>query len=466
MARTSEEVRADMLSQLGRLLPTLDLSVGSTERDLFIEAPLAGAISPMWKQIEVLESVFSLFTSPGNIPTAIVDRIALDNYNITRTPASAAFGTATFYATAFNESITIPAGTTIQTSSSSPKVYATLSSAVFNPQDAAVYFNAITSRYEFKVAVRSQQIGAGTGVSRNTLTVITSPISGISGVTNESGIDDGFDAETNDQVVFKIQQANISRSIDTNAGLNVFLSQFSNDYRIIRYGDAEFKRSKFPGGVDVYFANNTPDVGSDNFVVPTTNFVGGFVLTNQPVTEISLVVGNVTGTIPADRYTLVKDTGILSNSTRSKDAIVFGAPGLTDTSITVTYTYNSFPASVQSEIELPANDSFNRDMLMRQATEVLITVTVSLRLQGNAEIELVQNAITTNLSTYINELLLGQSVIKGDILNLLRVEGVAAIDFNSFVMTPTGGGTVSTAGDIEIANNEFAVFNDVVITQI
>lgn len=466
MAKTAEEVRSEMLAQLGRLLPTLDLSVGAPERDIFIEAPLAGAIVPMWKQIEILESVFSLFTSPDSVPTAIVDQIALNNYNVTRTQASAAFGTATFYASAFNEAISISAGTAIQTASSTPRVFVTTSSVVFNPQDAAVYFNSITNRYEFKVAIRSQNVGTGTGVARGALTVIVSPIAGITGVLNESGIDDGFDAETNSQVIAKIKQANISRSIDTNSGLSIFLSQFSNDYKIIRYGDAEFVRSKFPGGVDVYFANIVPETFTETFVVPSANYIGGFILSKQPAIDIDLVVGKNSGSIPADKYTILKDTGVLSNSIKSKDAIVFGAPGITDESVTVTYTYNSFPETVNSQLALPANDSYNRDMLMRQANEVLVSVTVSIRLQVNAEIELVRNAIITGISNYINNLLIGQSVLKSDVLNLLRVEGVAAVDFNSFVMTPSGGGTINSVGDVEIANFEFAVFSEATITPI
>ena len=466
MAKTVEEVRSEMIGQLQRLLPTLDLSVGSPERDIFIEAPLAGAIYPMWKQIGVLEAIFSLFSNPDSIPTAVVDKIAADNYNITRTPASAAFGTATLYATAFNETIAIPAGTTIQTASLTPKVFTTISSAVFDPQDAAVYFNSINSRYEFKVAIKSQDTGAGTGVSRNTLTVLTSPVSGITGVTNDSGIDDGFDAETNSQVVAKIQQANIGRSIDTNSGLNIFLSQFSNDYRIIRYGDAEFKRSKFPGGVDVYFANITPETVTETFVVPSQGFTGGFILNNQPVLGINAVTGSTSGAISEELYDLVKDTGLLSNSTRSKDAVVFRSPGINDSTITVTYTYNAFPSTIAGELSLPSNDTFNRDILPRQATEVLITVEVGVRLQVGAEIELVQNAIITNLSAYINGLIMGQSVLKSDVLTLLRVEGVAAIDFNTFKMTSEGGGVVNSVGDIEIANYEFAVFSDAVVTPI
>jgi uncharacterized phage protein gp47/JayE len=466
MAKTVEEVRSEMIAQLNRLLPTLDLSVGSPERDIFIEAPLAGAIYPMWKQIGLLESIFSLFSNPDSIPTAIVDKIAADNYNVRRTPASPAFGTATFYATAFNETITIPAGTTIQTASSTPKVFTTISSAVFNPQDAALYFNSINSRYEFKVAIKSQNTGSGTGVSRNTLTVLTSPIPGITGVTNDSGIDDGFDAETNSQVVAKIQQANISRSIDTNAGLNIFLSKFSNDYRIIRYGDKDFKRSKFPGGVDVYFANITPESATETFVVPNQGFTGGFIFSNQPVLSINVVTGSTSGLIPEEIYNFVKDKGLLSNSTRSKDAIVFKSPGINDSTVTVTYTYNSFPSIIEAELALPSNDTFNRDILARQATEVLITVEVGVRLQVGAEIEFVQNAIITNLSAYINGLALGQSVLKSDVLSLLRVDGVAAIDFNTFKMKSSGGGSVNSLGDIEIANYEFPVFSDAVITPI
>lgn len=465
MAKSVEEIRTDITNQYNALVPQLDLSKGSAERDIFVEAPISGVLVPIWKSIEILESVYALFSNADNIPADVLDSLANNNFNVFRTQATPATGVVTFYASAFPETITIPAGTRVQTASNAPKVYYTINGASFTPADAPIYFNATNRRYEFNLSVRSQNIGSGNTTGKGTVTVLTSPINGISGVVNTAALVDGVDAESNSQLVSKIQQANLSRNIDTTSGLNVFFTQFSTNFTIVKYGDTDFKRSKFPGGRDVYFTESTENTQTDTFVVPSANFTGSFVLSQQPALAITSVVGNVSGVLPTALYTLTNDTGLLSGSIKAKDAITILSPGINDSSLSVSYSYNSFPQSVTDELASPGNDTLNRDVLIRQGNAVPVTVTLKVRLGVGVNVSSVSNDINAAVATYVDSLKLGEKIIRNTILNACQVSGVLAIDYTSFKIDAPGG-VVDGNGDITLTKAQYATFATVDVSEL
>ena len=46
--KSVDEIRSGLLTEYSRLQPDLDLSEGTPERDIFIEAQIAGALSELW----------------------------------------------------------------------------------------------------------------------------------------------------------------------------------------------------------------------------------------------------------------------------------------------------------------------------------------------------------------------------------------------------------------------------------
>jgi uncharacterized phage protein gp47/JayE len=230
MAKTLETIRTDLLQSYDNLEPELDLVEGSTERDIFIEAPLAGGFNPIWQQIDYLERLNDIFNNGANLPFTVIDAFG-QNFEMTRVPATSARGTALFITESFTNSITIEVGKRIQTRDATPIVYQVVATAIFSVTNANAYFNPTTNRYEFPVSVVSLETGVGTGVGKEKLTILTDSIDGISSVTNASAISDGFEAETNEQFLIRIKNTFLGKTRYAKSGLEAFISRYISRYR-------------------------------------------------------------------------------------------------------------------------------------------------------------------------------------------------------------------------------------------
>lgn len=466
MAKSPESIRTELLTDYQKLLPTLDLSEGSVERDLFIEAPLAGVIAPAWLQLSMLETYFNIHTDPESVPAAFMDQFVQDNYSISRVSPTSSRGVATFFSDSFSESITIPQGIRIQTLGANPIVYVTTASRTFSVVDSVVYFNPFTKRYEFQVTVVASNSGVGFGVGANTLTSVVDNIQGITGVTNRASISDGNPGETNTQYITRAYRTYVGRTIDTNSGLEAFVGSFTNSYKILKFGDAEFVRSNYPSAIDIYFPIETEETATQEFVIPVANFTGSFIFELQPVMSIVSVIGDVSGTLDPSAYFLVTDTGLLSYSTRSSDGITFASPGISDTTVTINYTYNSYLTNFTSQVEQPNIQKYGRDILARRANKVVINVVFDAVLEQGADLITVQLSVESALRTAIDDGDLGELQEKIVLFGIAKVAGVSVIDYSSFTLSSVGGGTVNTQGDVVLTQKDYPEFGTVTITPI
>jgi hypothetical protein len=466
MAKSPESIRTELITDYEKLIPTLDLSEGSVERDVFIEAPLAGVIAPAWLQLNMLETYFNIHSDPESVPETFMDQFVQDNYSISRVTATSSRGVATFYSESFSETINIPQGIRIQTLGASPIVYVTTTSRTFSVVDAIVYLNPFTKRYEFQVTVVAANAGPGYGVGANTLTSILDNIQGISGVVNTYAISDGNPGETNTQYITRAYRTYVGRTIDTTAGLDAFVGSFTSSYKILKFGDSEFVRSNYPSSIDVYFPIETEETVTQDFTIPVANFTGSFTFNSQPVMNITSVVGDVSGALAETGYSLLRDTGILSYSTRSADGIKFLSPGISDTKVTVTYTYNSYLSTFQTQISQPSNNKHGRDILARRANKVIINVVFDAKLEQGADQTTVELSVESALRTQIDGGELGELQEKITLYGVAKVAGITAVDYSSFTLIPSGGGIVNTQGDVELTQKDYPEFGTLTLTPI
>jgi uncharacterized phage protein gp47/JayE len=463
MALTIEELKTSLLESYNRLVPELDLSEGSTERDIFIEAPAAGALSPLLGQLNVVEQIQRIYKNADSIPNILIDEWGQDNFKISRVPATPAFGSVIFYSYAFTNPILIPENTRVQTSDSNPIIYVTQTSSLYSPLDAPIFYNATRSRYEFIVPVKSLNSGDGTGTGVGSVNIIVTPIDGIDGVTNDFPINSGLPEETNSSYLARIAQLYQGRTTETNLGLNSFFSNFFSDFKIVKFGDPGYLRNKYPGGIDVYYPVEREMTVVETFNITETDFTGSFIFKYQPVISIVSVVGDVSGELPQNLYTLLKDNGLLKESTRSTDGIKINPPGINDNTITVSYIYNDFLNYVDSAL---SSEDFRKpggDYLIRRSNKVTVNLTVPVRFESGAVKSTTTNNIISTLSNFINNTLQGSIIRKGDLVNVAEVPGVDIVNYSTFDISLSGGGQIDEQGDIVLGGFEYAEIGTVTV---
>ena len=327
-------VRSDILNQYATYLPNLDLTEGTPERDLFVEAPLAGFISPLWSYATYIAQLQSPMVYASSLATDDVNNY-INTFQIIPVSATYASGTVTFFT--YNKpkaDIVIGTGTTVTTTSNPPNQYVTTKTAVIYLSNNAPYYNAASQRWEITVSVQSNTAGSGYAAGANTVTRIPNRINGIDGCTNVMPIIDGSPAESTTSKLQKVTQKFQGRDLSSTSGTKSYIKSLSSNANVVLAGDPLMLRDGGLGGcIDVYVMDQNLVTTSDTLSITSTGLANptnvkytstSIKLINQPVNSlVSLLrtIGGVTTTTPSVQYKLVQDTGVLQYSTNSSDKL-------------------------------------------------------------------------------------------------------------------------------------------------
>lgn len=308
----------------GRAAALIDFSVGSPL--LAIAEAFAGAA--MWLQYNILQvlNAARLSTSVGSdVDTFVAD------FSLTRLPASLAGGIATF--SRFTASATqalVPNGATIQTQDGTQNfvVVADLT----NPDyDAGLSgYPILTLTTSVDATVSAVNPGTGANVQAGTVTVMTTPITGVDTVANASAYTGGMAAETDAALkarfalnILGLAKGDLYGSEAALANLNVaikyaFVDQFSYS-GVFTPGYYYFVVDDGTGSPDATFLANARV--ALNAVKPLGCWFGVFgpnlvsanvslIIATLPGFTHSVVVGNVFALIQANILALGLGSGL------------------------------------------------------------------------------------------------------------------------------------------------------------
>ena len=334
ITKDMNDVRASILRQFATYLPNLDLTEGTPERDLFVEAPLAGFISPLWSYATYIAQLQSPMVYSSNLAVDDINNY-INTFQIIPVSATYASGTVTFFT--YNKpkaDIVIGTGTTVTTTSNPPNQYVTTTTAVIYLSNNVPYYNAASQRWEITTNVQSNTAGSGYGAGANTVTRIPTRINGIDGCTNVMPIIDGSPAESITSKLQKVTQKFQGRDLSSTSGTKSYIKSLSSNANVVLAGDPLMLRDGGLGGcIDVYVMDQNLVTTSDTLSITFTGLTNPtnvkytsttIKFINQPVNSlVSLLrtIGGVTTTTSSTQYTLVQDTGVLQYSTNSSDKL-------------------------------------------------------------------------------------------------------------------------------------------------
>jgi uncharacterized phage protein gp47/JayE len=482
ISKSSSDIRNETITALLTLLPNLDLTDGSPERDMFIEAPLAGQLSTLWENIIYSAKLHAPHTYQSDIEDADLINY-MSNYGISQHPATSAYGVATFYVnTAPTQDIIIPDGTVIATQDSIPVEFTVQGSYTMYFSIYTSYFNANTQRYEINCSVKSLLSGSSYRAGANTIKNITTGISGISGVTNANPITGGQDEESVVDALSRVISTFQGRGLGPTQGLVNFILPYVEAVNVVGANDPEMLRDEGLGGmIDFYVIGEDLISTADTTVITSTGLSTGtnvtytstgIILLKQPVKSVLSVIVNTIVISPV-YYTLTTDTGILSKSTQASDKITVTSTGLANgfwfkanDTVEITYQYNNLLATIETDLNSLENHYQNRDYLLREMTEVTIAVYMRIKETAGQDFTLVSTDVGTAVSSFINSIKNGGSLELADVVGTAKaITTVDNIDLTTVSLTPTGGGTKTAQGDILFAKNEYPVAGAITIVR-
>lgn len=453
--KSADQVKSDLENVYKSLDNKLDITSNKVERDLLIEAPVDGAISNLWSTLSGVSKAQSI-QNANSISTDDMDLLA-SNFNIIRNTATFAEGSIFFYSNiAPISDITISSGIIITTNDINPVRFVTTESKVMYAATPNIYYIPSLNLWGIELKIQCSAAGISGNKNAGLITILNSPITGITSVNNIVATTGGSDSETNTSLANRISARFEGEDLSTIGGLRTFIKSLNNviDTFVVGPNNSYMLRDEGNGGdVDIYILGSTTATHTDTFTGSSTGY---YVMTYQPVISVSSLVGVSTYTEGID-FTFVKDTGVFAGSTSGLDKIIFTTTGLIGQDLTLTYTTNSLIGTIQNLFTIDAHDIVNSDVLIKETEQVTINIVITnLILSSGFDETATKNSIQTALSNLINIMGLGITVELADVIGTIKsTAGVDNINILATTITPVGGGTISPQGDILLNAKEY-----------
>ena len=163
-------------------------------------------------------------------------------------------------------------------------------------------------------------------------------------------------------------------------------------------------------------------------------------------------------------YILIKDTGLLSNSTKAIDRIKWIEEGKNKPTIgqtlSIKYNFDKLINDLQEGIE--ANRILTADVLIKRATKVDIQIELDAIAYSTYNISEIKKEIINNISIYINNIKkMGSEFDRSDIVALAKeVEGVDMVHLESVKINKIG---LAPENIIKTKENEYLNLNTIIV---
>jgi len=474
ITKSVSDIRTDIISEFSSRLPNIDLTDGTPEREMFVEAPIAGQLQDLWAKIVYVAKLNAPHIYTNDILTEDLQTY-MSNFGVVQRPASYSEGIVTFYSdTQPAEDITVPTGSIVKTRDSVPIEFEVQGTYVLYASIAASYYNANTSRWELNCAVKAVIAGPNSRAGSGTILDMQVGVAGVTGVTNADPVTGGAAEETVEEALSRVIDTFQGRGLGPTQGLVNYIQASVEAVNVVGANDPEMLRDEGLGGaIDFYIIGETLTDATEIISITSTGLLyginvnytsTGLMLVNQPVQAITaLLINDVV--IATNYYSLQKDSGMLSKSTRASDGIIITSAGLAagimfnagDT-VEVNYIYNSLPKKIEDDLNSEGNHYQNRDYLLREMAQVDIAVYIEFKEVSGQDFDAVASTVELDVSDFINAIKNSGSLELADVIGVIkRITTVDNVNITTVSLTPTGGGTKTEQGDILFEKNEYPV---------
>lgn len=460
MALTAEQVKNNLVNQILQNFPTADLDTGSVLRDVMVD-PQSIQIASLSEQLDYVSYLNTFVQNASLISEEDLDEIG-STYNVVRNEGNIATGSVTFRAvSAPSETIQIGADDgsggisvkTLMTEGGNSYEFTTTQTVYLTP---SAYYNEETGFYEVTAPIKANTAGSQYNLGIGTIKVLVDGIANITGCYNYVPTNGGTDRQTNEQFALSIQDAIIGASKNIESGIDSVLKSISGVEEVKTLHPNSEEEPTKAGYAISYVRGSSEIINQTKFNYVTTS--ADYSLPSRPVSRIISVNAIVDGTSKVltqglDYYLFKDNNSIYNNTMYSADKIVFtrtvnGTPD-PNTEVIVNYAYNSLITDCQNQLNSSLNNYLTLgNLLVAQATPVIINIGTVVKLKYNYNTESVKLEILTGIANYINSLSLGADISQENLFSYITT---TFSDYISSVIYPF---PIFCKDDEQITKNE------------
>lgn len=471
--KNATDLRTALIASYTKLID-IDLTDGTPEKDIFVEAPIEGQLLDMWSALEYLYKLQAPFIYTDQLLTEDLDVICRNN-DVGTIPATYSTGELTYYTYNIPTSDIIIDSTNGGKTADSSKTFTVSGYYTIPVTDISSYYNSTTSRYEITVNIVADMAGPDGSTGALTITQVSNSIIGIDGCTNSAAITGGESEGSLTDRLNQVRSKFKGRNLSTNAGVLLYVQNYSPTATLVGSNDPLMLRGEGLGGtLDIYIKDEILEGESDTVTITSTGLNGyiddcaytstGIILVYQPVNSITMAIKNGT-TIDSDYYTLTKDTGTLAKSTRSSDKIELNTLGITNLGyfaandiVEVRYNYNKLLTTIEDDLNSSTNLYDNRDYLVREQSEITIAVYALVKVNTGVNINDIISSASLTIGAYMDNFSIASSsrIELIEVLDIIKnTSGVDNINALTATLTASDNRTNTASGDVPIYNNEY-----------
>jgi hypothetical protein len=467
--KTAAQFETDLAAEIASRDADADTALGPI-KDYAIR-PQARVFESQHSRIRKVSQLVALVNSDDFTDQDLDDFVA--NEGMGRKARTKATTTLTFSrATKPTADITIQAGFPVSTepdeATGRSVTFVAIETKTLSTANAGAYYNQVTKRYELTVAARSLVAGIDGHVGANRIRVPRRSLSDFDAVTNRVATTGGLDTESNAALIDRYLLAVTGSEASTVDGTTKRILDGYVDVSdaVLAYGlDAELTRAgDDAGAVDAHVIGRvTAQVSAEPRVFTG---VGNLIrVAKAPLLAVASVVQGATTFVAGADYEVVLSSSGNARSTRSEDGVRFlvgGNPPAIGSTISVTYTYNSLIETLQADFGNPRRLVIGRDLLVREAQQLDITIVAVLTVLSGFNSTAVRDQVSTALSAFINAMKCGQDVEEFDLdREVAKVTGVDNLVYSTLAKKGATG-----VGDIVVTKTQYPRISsaDLVVT--
>lgn len=469
ISKSQEQASSDMV---GRYTAeesgtTPDTSPGSVNLDII--DTVAQSVSDAYSELETAREMASL-KNAGIITSDGMSQIGL-NYDMVQLAATKATGTIWFQkTTAPSGRIDFPIGTVVRTQKATDGTSVKFLTTTSASLTTSTSINPANRRYEVSASIIAVDAGSDGNVGPGSINSLDTPNRNIDAVVNKEGTTGGTDLEDNSVYAARILDKTTGTTVGTHDGYVALITeQFPTVTQIGIAGptDPIMLRKQWGNEVDVYVLVSTATNFTDSirYTGSTSQY-----FSVHPVLTVSSIVGTTVSYALNTDVRFDKDTSVAYGySAKSLDKITWISSNRPPVGayVTVTGTYDSAIAEIQSYLDTGDVRFVTSDLLVKSATEIGIVMTIQVTTFSGYNRTAVGTAVSTAVTDALADYGMGQDVAQSDIISIIgSVEGVddVTVPITNFRKTTDSVGTSSDV--IAISTAEYARISTITVTAV
>lgn len=480
--KTIEEIRQDLITNLNTRLENLDLTEGTPERDMFVESQISGSLENIWAEIAYASKLHAPLVYYTELNEEDIDNYCA-TFGVYQRQATKSTGKVTFFTyTEPVDNIEVTDGLKVTTGGTNPIEFEVDGNYTIPYTVRHSYYNANEDRWEIECNVIAVNAGPDYRAATGTVNQLQTSVVGIEGVINNDPISGGEAEESISSRLSRVVDKFQGRDLGSTSGLLSFINIYATAVNIVGANDPLMERDNGLGGmIDIYIIGENLESYTEEVVITSSGLISGVnvsftstgvVFEKQPVDSIiSLIKNDVV--IDPDYYQLVKDTGLLKNSTRASDTIELTSTGIANIGpfedsdvLEISYNYNYLLEEIETELNSTTNHYENRDYLLRGMTEVTVDMYMKFKEIAGQDFTSIADNVELELSSEINAVNNAGALELADLISVAKnYTGVDNIDLTTVSITPSGGGTKTAQGDIIFGKNEYPVAGTITLVR-